>query len=260
MFKMSNDTLEEVGLPTSAESEAVNLAEQNTPEGTAPDGVVEKTQDEPVKTFTQAEVDAMVQKAKLKAARSEARRLESQLREQQQAKALQAPKLEDFRDERAYQDAQIEHLVELKAQEKLAARQKQQEQERLSETFLEKAEKASEKYADFNEVVSNPTLAINTDMAEFIAESDYGPDVAYYLGKNPAKAAAIANMSPIKAARELSKIESEMASKPQAKPSKAPEPITPVGSRSKSSSSSSPSDDDDIDTWMKKEWARRQRR
>ena len=93
-------------------------------------------------------------------------------------------------------------------------------------------------------------------MAEFISESDLGADVAYFLGKNPAKAAEIAGLTPMKAARELSRIESELAARPKATPSKALEPISPVGVRGKASSSSLPSDSDDIDTWMRKEQAR----
>ena len=67
-------------------------------------------------------------------------------------------------------------------------------------------------------------------------------------------------MTPVKAARELTRIEAEILAKPKAQPSNAPEPITPVGSRGKSSTSTMPSDDDDIDTWMRKERERMRRR
>jgi hypothetical protein len=141
----------------------------------------------------------------------------------------------------------------------LKEREHARELEQRSEAFIEKAEKASERYPDFNAVVSNPNLPINDGMAEFIADSDLGPDIAYFLGKNPSKAAQIAELSPIKAARELSRLEAEIAAKPKAQPSKAPEPINPVGSRSKTVASTLPSDDDDIDTWMRKERERLRR-
>ncbi len=243
-----------------SESTEVKEVEMNTPEATAAEGVVEPKQEEPAKTFTQAEVDALVQKRLLKEERRVHRRIEQLQREQQQVQALEPPKRESFRDDEAYTEAQLEHLAEKKAAEKLAERDKAQQAERVQEAFMEKAEKASERYADFQLVVSNPTLAINEGMAEFIADSDLGADVAYFLGKNPMKAAQIAALSPIKAARELSRIEAEIASKPKATPSKAPEPITPVGSRGKSSSSALPSDEDDIETWMRKEDARTRRR
>lgn len=254
---MSTEELEEVGLPAPVESDDVKT-ELNIPEGTAPDGLVDgKKQDEPVKTFTQAEVDAMVQKRLLKEERRVHRRIEQQLRDQQQQSVLQTePKRETFQDDQAYYRAQVEHLAEVRASEKLAERERAREVEKRSESFLDKADKATERYPDFNAVVSNPTLPINESMAEFIAESDSGADVAYFLGKNPGKAFEIAQLSPIKAARELAKIESELAARPKANPSKAPEPINPVGQRGKASVSSLPSDSDDIDTWMRKEQAR----
>jgi hypothetical protein len=251
-----NDAID-ADLSATSESEEVNLTEPNTPEGTAPDGLVEKEkQDEPVKTFTQAEVDAMVQKRLLKEERKVHRRVEQQLREQQQAATLQKePNRAEFGNDEAYLTAQ----VEVRAAEKLKERERAQEAERRNESFIEKAEKAAERYPDFQSVVSNPSLTINDEMAEFISESDQGADVAYFLGKNPAKAAEIARLSPIKAARELTRIESELAARPKATPSKAPEPINPVGQRGRASVSSLPSDSDDIDTWMRKEAARARR-
>ena len=230
----------------------------NTPAGTAPGGEVdEEKQVEPPKTFSQAEVDALVQKRLLKEERRVHRRVEQQLREQSEAQAREvAPKRDEFRDDAAFYEAQIEHLAEKKAAEKLTQREQADEAHRRSESFLEKAEKVAERYSDFQQVVSNPALRINDEMAEFISDSDAGAELAYYLGKNPTKAAEIAGLSPIKAARELTRIESELAARPKATPSKAPEPISPVGVRGKASSSSLPSDTDDIDTWMRKEQAR----
>jgi hypothetical protein len=201
------------------------------------------------KTFTQAELDAIVAREKARAERKAYRdALKTQVT---QPKA--EPKREAFVNDEAYNQAQLEHLAEKKAEERLKEREKAQEAERRQEAFLEKAEKAAERYPDFQLVVSNPNLPINDAMAEYLAESDLGADVAYYLGKNPMKAAAIAQMSPVKAGRELSKIESDLAARPKPEPSKAPDPIKPVGSRGSAAASSLPSDDDDIDTWMRKD-------
>jgi hypothetical protein len=243
--------------PANVESEDAKLPEQNTPAVTATDGVVEPKQDEPAKTFTQAEVDALIQKRLVKEARRQARNAEQQARERV---LTNEPKRDEFRDDEAFTQAQIDHLAEKKAAEKLAQRERAEQQERATESFLEKAEKAQERYPDYQAVVGNPSLAINDGMVEFIADSDVGADVAYWLGKNPIKALQIAQMSPIKAARELTRIEAEIASKPRANPSKAPEPISPVGTRGKSSASALPSDQDDIDTWMQKERERARRR
>ena len=236
-----------------SETEEVKQTEPNSSPDTASGEVVE-TQQEESKLFTQAEMDAAIQKRLLKEERRVHRRIEQQMREQADQKIREVePERESYRDEEAYLQAQIEHLAEKRAEEKLSQRDRAMSVEKSRDAFTERAEKAEERYPDFQTVVGNPALSINEGMAEFISDSDAGPDVAYYLGKNPMKALQIAQMSPFKAARALMEIEKDISSKPQAKPSKAPEPITPVGSRGKSSSSSLPSDEDDIATWMRKE-------
>jgi hypothetical protein len=243
------------------DNEVTNVALQdanpqdNAPEVTAAEGDAEKEQGKPQdRVFTQAELDAAVQKRLIR----EQRRWMKQMQEAKPP--LQEPVRESFRDEQAFSTAQLEYLAEQKAEQKVREREKAQQAERQNEAFLEKAEKATERYPDFQTVVSNPTLHINEAMAEYIADSDLGADVAYHLGKNPLKASAIAQMTPVKAARELARIESELASKPKATPSKAPEPINPVGSRGTPRSSALPSDEDDTETWMKKEFERTHRK
>lgn len=231
---------------------------QDAPQVTAAEGEVEtQEQAKEERKFTQAEVDALIQKRLLKEERRVHRRIEAQLREQQQSQVAQKPpEREEFRDDAAFEQAQLEHLAAKKAEEILAQREQAKKAEQQAETFLEKAEKASERYPDFQSVISNPALPINDHMAEFISDSDLGADVAYFLGKNPAKAAQIAKLTPVAATRELVRIEAELASKPKAQPSNAPDPIKPVGARGKPSSSSLPSDSDDVDTWMRKEQER----
>jgi hypothetical protein len=226
--------------------------EPNTPEGTAPEGVVEEKQAEPAKTFTQAEVDAMVQKRLLKEERRVHRRIEQQLREQQEAKAREvAPKRESFQDDDAYLQAQIEHLAEQRAAEKIAIREQQSKHEKVQEAFLEKAEKAIERYPDFQAVVGNPELAINDAMAEFISDSDQGPDVAYFLGKNPMRAAQIAQMTPVKATVALLQIEAELSAKPKPRPSNAPAPITPIGGASGATKPTGDMTDEEYAKWRR---------
>lgn len=216
--------------PANVEAETKNTVEQ-TPEGTAPEGE-ETKQVEPAKTFTQEEVDALVQKRLLKKEREVLRNIQREQAEHaQRARVEQDLKREHFRDDDAYLEARLEQLAERKAAEKISQLERQRTQEKASEQFLERAERASEKYPDFQEVTSNPNLPINEGMAEFIADSEAGPDLAYWLGRHPSKAAEIARMSPIKAARELTRLEAEVSSKPPVKTSNAPAPISPVGSR-----------------------------
>lgn len=216
--------------PVNVETETQNPVDV-TPEGTAPEGE-ENKQEERKKTFTQEEVDVLIQKRLLKKEREVFRNIQRQQAEEaRRARIEQEPRREQFNDDDAYLEAKLEQLAEKKAIEKIQHLERQREQEKSSEAFLERAEKAAEKYADFHEVVADPKLRINDSMVEFISESDVGHEVAYYLGKHPEVAAKIADMSPMKAARELSKIESEVGSKSIVKTSSAPAPITPIGNR-----------------------------
>jgi hypothetical protein len=231
----NTEVAQDAAVESAVETETKNAVDV-TPEGTAPEGE-EAKQVEP-KTFTQEEVDALVQKRLLKKEREVLRNVQREQAEQaQRARIEQEPKREHFRDDDAYLEARLEQLAERKAAEKISQLEKQREQEKVSEQFLERAEKASEKYPDFQQVAGNPNLPINDGMAEFIADSEMGPDVAYYLGKHPSEAAKIAQMSPIKAARELTRIEAEVSAKPAVKTSNAPAPITPVGNRGSAQSS-----------------------
>lgn len=222
-----DEVIEVVG-PVDTATPPVELVDQ----GTAPEADGEVKQAVPAKTFTQEEVDAVVQKRLQKEERKTVRRVEQQHREQLEARSREiAPQREAFVDDDAYIAAQVDHLAEKKAAEKFEQRDRASKQETAHEAFHERAEAVKAKHADFDAVVSNPSLMINDGMAEFINDSESGPDLAYFLGKNPAKAAEIAGLSPIKAARELTRIESELSTKPQVKTSSAPAPITPVGTR-----------------------------
>jgi hypothetical protein len=257
---MTTENTETVQVEQSAtlESAEVKQPEVNTPDATAAEGEVDKQkQAEPAKTFTQAEVDAIVQKRLLKTERRIHREIEQRLRDQVVATP---PNRDAFVSDEEYSQAEIDHRAELKARDLLQQRERQKEAERQQETFLERAEKVHERYPDFETVVKDPTLPINDAMADYIQDSEHGPDVAYFLGKNRGKALEISQMKPMAAAKELVRIEAELASKPKVSLSKAPEPITPVSTRGKASSSSMPSDADPIDVWMRKEQERLRKR
>jgi hypothetical protein len=255
---MSEVTQEVAGELAPSESELANQTEQNTPEVTAAEGEVEKQEQVEERKFSQAELDAAIQKRLLKEQRRWNRQLSQQL-EEVKTGPKEPPKRESFGDDSEFQQALIEHEAERRAEAKLRERAAKEEEESVNQRFLEKAEEAADRYEDFFSVVGNPSVHITPEMVEFFAESDVGADLAYYLGKHPKKAAEIANLSVGKAARELTKLEAELASKPKANPSKAPEPISPVSSRGKSSATTQPSDDDDIETWMRKERERQRR-
>lgn len=85
---------------------------------------------------------------------------------------------------------------------------------------------------DFEAVALDPSVPINGEMLEAIAECDDPIKVMYALGKDKALAADIAGKSAIQVARAIAKLDmSESKAKPSkpASTTKAPDPIVPVG-------------------------------
>lgn len=216
-----------------------------------PDETVNQDQSEPApeRTFTQAELDEIVNKRLAR----EHRKLEKLEREAEIARAVQQdreqrsqpqasndpPQRENFDSYEDYLEARSDWKVEQKLSEREAQIQEErvaiEAQARLAEqtrTWEERAEKAAEKYADFADVVTNnDDLPISPVMAQAIRGNEAGIDVAYHLGKNPSEAARIAKLDPVSQVFELGRLS---ASLPAAKPvSKATPPLETVsGSRS----------------------------
>lgn len=243
----------------------VNQTEVNAPQATAAEGDVDQQEqvEQPAKTFTQAEVEALIAKRLAREARKSEREMAQRLAEIQQQQSTPEPKREDYANDEAHQRAQLEHEIQRRAQEQAeriaAQREEQRSRQSATAAFWARADEVAERFPDLEQVVSDPSLPMSQPMAEFVISSEIGPELAYHLGKNRGKAGAIAAMGPIQAARELMKLESELSSKPKARPSAAPEPINPVGNRGRATTSASPSDEDDIDTWMRKERQRTQK-
>jgi hypothetical protein len=246
------DNAQVAGVPAPMDSAIANQPEVNADQVTAAEGQADQQEQAQAKTFTQEEVDALIQKRLLKEERRIHRRIESQLRDQI-TQQQPAPKREAFENDEAYQQALLDKKAEEKAKALLEQRERDKALATRREKFEAQAEELADRYPDFDAVARNPHLTINEAMAEFISESDVGAELAYALGKKPSLAADIAHMSPVQAARALAKLEAEIASKPKAQASKAPDPINPVGNRGRATATAMPSDDDDIDTWMRKE-------
>ena len=92
-------------------------------------------------------------------------------------------------------------------------------------------EAAGERYADFNDVISNKDVIITRDMVIAMSDADNAGDIAYHLGKNKDEANRISELSPIGQAKEIGKLEVKLAKKPPAEKrvTSAPDPIEPVG-------------------------------
>jgi hypothetical protein len=221
------------------------LAEVPAPEQEAT-AAPEPVEAQPVKAFTQEELDAAIGK-----------RLAREQRKWERERVVTAPVVaadprpEQFDSTESYADA----LAMKKAEQLLYERDVQRQQTEVLGAYHDREEEARNKYDDFEQVAYNPSLKITTVMAQTIQSSDIGPDVAYYLGANPKEADRISRLAPYVQAKEIGRIEAKLASEPMVKKtSSAPPPFTPVTPSSKGAMVYDTTDPRSIKSMSTSEW------
>lgn len=245
----------------------------------------------PSKTYSQEEVDRILNKVRKNARylgrkEAEAELLRQGVTPKQAQEAVErqadkpsggAPKREDFEHYEDFLVAKADHTARQASREEREKEEKAQREKTVAEQraktereFRKLSEAAAKEIPDFVESIEGAEdVMISQSMGEAILESPLGPRIMYHLVKNPTEAARISQLSPNAAIREIGKLEAsiESALKAQAKPqegddgdpkpepkkqpSKAPEPIEPVSGRG-GPGSQTPSDKDDIKSWLAK--------
>jgi len=230
------------------------------PEATAAPETAESTPEEqqPTKSFSQDELDAIVSKRLAREQRKWEREQAQRLAEQQ-ARQPAAPPLapDDFESAQQYAEA----LAEQKARELLAQRETAQQQAAILESYKDREEEARDRYEDFELVAYNPNLPVTDVMAQAIQASDIGPEVIYWLGSNPKEASRISQLSPVLQAKEIGKIEANLTSNPPVKKtSTAPAPLAPVtATRSSTGPRYDTTDARSVKTMSTSEWIEAER-
>lgn len=151
------------------------------------------------------------------------------------------PKQSDFQTVEEYVEALADYKLEQKARQRDEAdkqRRAQEEARQIQNEFAKKLDAAQQKYPDFQEVTENASFDTPPHITQYLLETDNGAELGYHLSKmyrdDPKELNRILNLSPIRALRELGKLEdsfSKLAPKEQPKEipaSKAPAPITPA--------------------------------
>lgn len=232
-----------------AESEKATAAEQDksAEQASTPETAehTDKPSDETKadRTFTQAELDEIVQKRITKLERKmERQRIESETRskvlsevQQQQYQPAEKPVSENF----ASYDDYLEALADFKAEQKVVEIEEKRRQAEIDNQYRSEAERQTErrhalvdegesKYSDFEEVVSASKLQIAEPAYLAILESDISSDLVYHLAKDTAEADRISKLSPYAQAKEIGKIEDRLSAKKPIIKSNAPPPINPV--------------------------------
>lgn len=96
----------------------------------------------------------------------------------------------------------------------------------MQEAWGAQADEMRAKYSDFDQVFG-PNTPIHQYAAPFIAESEQGGEIAYYLAKNPQEASALYQKfqaNPAQGLVELGRIEARVSVPPAKKTSTAPRP------------------------------------
>jgi len=166
------------------------------------------------------------------------------------------PQSDDFESHEDY----LEALVEWKAEQKLKERESQlaeqkakSEQEQLVNAHNERVQKFMETHDDFMDVLEEvDDVQMPFHVQEVILQSDNGPELMYNLGLDRDSFEKICELNPVAAARELGRFEAKIeskskspsAQKKQARKTRAPKPIRPVGSKSSKATTKSIYDPD----------------
>jgi hypothetical protein len=136
------------------------------------------------------------------------------------------PQLEDFdgksladyikaRDE--YRDRKMQEQISTETRTALA-------QERQKAALEAKIREARKTLTDWDEVMqeaAEENVMVERDTAEFIAESDAGAHIAYYLAKNPTEHERLNKLSATRRLAELGKLEEKVVKKETEAPAQA---------------------------------------
>ena len=227
--------------------------------------VVERKEPPPIPKGVQKRIDRAVRdkyeaQARAKVLEERLAALESQKPRQT---ISEAPKLEDYEDLDSYVTAKAEYIAEQKINTTLTEREKRQAEERqtaertnIVEGWNKRVQAVTQELPDFQEVVESSDLPLSDVMREYLFQSDKGPHLAYHLAINEDTALELADMSPIAAIRALTRLEDQLSNTKETKTA-APDPIKPVGSKSKVEKSPNEMSQSEFEKWRRAQIAKR---
>ena len=206
---------------------AVQTATQTTE--TQTDGEEKKPAAE--RTFTQSELDSIIQKEKAKAEAKSERRLlrvmekfQPQQVQRQEVKADERPTRAQFADDDGFFDALTDW--------KLDQRDRGSNQRKAHEATQSLTVKTEKLYAEAAKIQGFDrddfeALPLTGPIAQAITDSDVAPKLMAFMASNPDEVARIAGLSPARQAAEIGKLEVKLSA--AVKTSKAATPIDPIG-------------------------------
>lgn len=148
------------------------------------------------------------------------------------------PKYEDYEKAGKTNEEYFEDLSDWKAQQVIDAKLSERDGKAKEEALKTEGQKRQKAYQDkvaeytkvapdFAEVIEAYDGPFNQTIAQALLDSDMGPEVAYYLAKNPDEAETLEGMNYGQVSRFFGKVEAKLESQksPDVKVTKAPPPI-----------------------------------
>lgn len=243
---VNNEASADAALQTNAE-----------PNSEATEGAEKVEEPQVAKTYTEQEVQDRIERATAKAAAKAERRAYreaterlAQTQQPAQERRDEPPARREGESDMAYVDRFTDWKLDQREQK--SQQSKHQEQGRELATKTERLYAEAEKISGFDREDFD-SLPLTPAMASALTDSDVAPKLMAYMTSNPDEVARISRLSPARQAAELGKWEDRLASKT---PSKAPPPITPIGSKGKSLSDPNQMSYAEYDRWRSSEAGR----
>ena len=224
------------------EAEPVEPADQIEPV----EEIAEGKEPEPTKTYSQEEVDRIVNKSKKNAAYRAKRETEqyykglhkgqeSIQKPEPKPEPDKAPNRNDFDNYEDYIRADARYNAKQEATQIMDNREKENEVKKSNESHQKVVgdfqANLHEKFPDINErMEALKDVEMPNGMAYAIAESEYGPEILNHLVDHPDEFTRITALPATSAIKEVGKLEVQLtpAAKQTQQPTKAPEPLNPV--------------------------------
>lgn len=158
------------------------------------------------------------------------------------------PKASEYTDMADYAEAladwKVAKAFEKKEAEEKAAREAS-EREKVTSAWQARLQSARDEIEDFDDMLASSSLAVSDVVRDTIIESEYGPQMLYYLASDEEAAEKLNKMTVKQALMHLAKLEAkfendakkeEKAPEKEEKPARAkpPAPITPIKAKSAS--------------------------
>jgi hypothetical protein len=271
-MEIEQEVVVDAGAPAAAaeaESKQANPITDLKPEPEAPKAETppepEKPKEPEVPKGVQKRIDRAVREkyeaqARAKMLEERLAALEQRAAPQQQTPIKDSePTIDKFDNFDEYVSAKAKWIAKQELESTLSEREKAQAAAREAaarqqsvESWTKRVSAATAEMPDFEDVIASSDVPMTDVMQQSIMESDIGPKLAYHLATHPEEAYKIAQLPPIRAVAALGRLEERLeTAKPATKPTQAPPPVQPVGTRATASKDPGKMTDAEYAKWRK---------